>query len=172
MFAVGLTGGIASGKTTISDLFAARGVTVIDTDVISRQLLEPGELAFDQVCEHFGEDVLQADAGPQAEQALGHQPGLRKGLPRALGGGLQAAGEQVRDRRVDPFAQRAHVLAAGGVLHEGGQQGALLSPGVQASTGQYRELSGVSTSSIKMISPSCQPNSNLVSARMIPRSAA
>ena len=43
MYAVGLTGGIASGKTTISNLFARLGVPVIDTDVISRQLLEPGE---------------------------------------------------------------------------------------------------------------------------------
>ncbi len=61
MFSVGLTGGIASGKTTISDLFAARGIPVIDTDIISRQLLEPGELAFGQVCEHFGGEILQPD---------------------------------------------------------------------------------------------------------------
>ncbi len=61
MFAVGLTGGIASGKTTISNLFAARGVPVIDTDVISRQLLAPGELAYRQVCEHFGDAILLDD---------------------------------------------------------------------------------------------------------------
>lgn len=61
MFAVGLTGGIASGKTTISNLFAARGIPVIDTDVISRQLLEPGELAYCQVCGHFGDAILQSD---------------------------------------------------------------------------------------------------------------
>ena len=61
MFAVGLTGGIASGKTTISDLFAKRGVAVVDTDMISRALLEPGELAFDQVCAHFGKDIIDAD---------------------------------------------------------------------------------------------------------------
>ena len=61
MFSVGLTGGIASGKTTISDLFAKIGVPVVDTDTISRQLLEPGELAFEQVCEHFGDDILDQD---------------------------------------------------------------------------------------------------------------
>jgi dephospho-CoA kinase len=44
MYAVGLTGGIASGKTMISNLFAELGVPIIDTDVISRKLLEPGEL--------------------------------------------------------------------------------------------------------------------------------
>ncbi len=61
MFAVGLTGGIASGKTTISDLFAGRGVPVIDTDVISRSLLEPGEQAYSQVRAHFGDDIVDAD---------------------------------------------------------------------------------------------------------------
>jgi len=61
MFSIGLTGGIASGKTTISDLFAKMGVPVVDTDVISRNLLEPGELAFDQVCAHFGQGIVSAD---------------------------------------------------------------------------------------------------------------
>ena len=61
MFSVGLTGGIASGKTTISNMFAELGVTVIDTDVISRQLLQPGELAFDQVCAHFGAAIIDED---------------------------------------------------------------------------------------------------------------
>lgn len=61
MFSVGLTGGIASGKTTISNLFAKMGVPVVDTDIISRNLLEPGELAFDQVCAHFGPGIVSAD---------------------------------------------------------------------------------------------------------------
>ena len=58
MFSVGLTGGIASGKTTISNLFAELGVLVVDTDIISRNLLAPGEQAYHQVCAHFGEQVL------------------------------------------------------------------------------------------------------------------
>ncbi len=61
MFSVGLTGGIASGKTTISSLFAKLGVSVVDTDIISRKLLEPGELAFDQVCAHFGASIVNID---------------------------------------------------------------------------------------------------------------
>ena len=61
MFSVGLTGGIASGKTTISNLFADLGVPIIDTDVISRALLEPGEPAYEQVCHHFGDDILESD---------------------------------------------------------------------------------------------------------------
>ncbi len=63
MFSVGLTGGIASGKTTISNLFAAQGVPIIDTDVISRTLLQPGERAFSQVVDHFGESILADDGG-------------------------------------------------------------------------------------------------------------
>ena len=57
MFSVGLTGGIAAGKTTVSNLFAELGVPVVDTDIISRKLLEPGELAYDQVCAHFGDRI-------------------------------------------------------------------------------------------------------------------
>lgn len=60
MFSVGLTGGIASGKTTISNLFAQLGIPVIDTDVISRNLLAPGEQAYHQVCAHFGKQILFA----------------------------------------------------------------------------------------------------------------
>lgn len=58
MFSVGLTGGIASGKTTVSDLFQNLGVSVIDTDIISRQLLIQGEQAYEQVVEHFGPGIL------------------------------------------------------------------------------------------------------------------
>ena len=61
MFSVGLTGGIASGKTTVSNLFADLGVPIVDTDVISRKLLVPGEQAYQQVCDHFGTQILQAN---------------------------------------------------------------------------------------------------------------
>jgi len=57
MFSVGLTGGIAAGKTTISNLFSELGVPVVDTDIISRKLLEPGELAYDRVCTRFGDSI-------------------------------------------------------------------------------------------------------------------
>lgn len=54
---IGLTGGIGSGKSTVSGLFAALGVPVIDADVISRSLLEPGTDATKQVIEIFGNDI-------------------------------------------------------------------------------------------------------------------
>jgi len=57
-FRVALTGGIASGKSTVAELFAALGVPVIDTDVIARQVVEPGQPALAQVVAAFGEGVL------------------------------------------------------------------------------------------------------------------
>ena len=60
-FRIALTGGIASGKTTVADLFAALGVPVIDTDVIARDVVEPGQPALAEVVEAFGSDVLAPD---------------------------------------------------------------------------------------------------------------
>ena len=61
MLAIGLTGGIASGKTTVSKLFAKLGVPIIDTDLISRRLLELDQAGHKIVVEHFGDNVLDAD---------------------------------------------------------------------------------------------------------------
>jgi dephospho-CoA kinase len=58
---VGLTGGIASGKTTVARLFAARGVTVIDTDEIARDVVAPGSAVLARVVEAFGPEVLNPE---------------------------------------------------------------------------------------------------------------
>ena len=55
---VALTGGIASGKTAVSDRFAALGASVVDTDVIARELVEPGSPALADIADHFGDDIL------------------------------------------------------------------------------------------------------------------
>jgi dephospho-CoA kinase len=60
-FRVALTGGIASGKTTVANLFATHGVPVIDTDVIAREVVEPGQPALAAVVEAFGTQVLAED---------------------------------------------------------------------------------------------------------------
>jgi len=57
---IGLTGGIASGKSTVADLFAEHHAPIIDTDVIARQLVQPGEPALDEIRAAFGDDVLDA----------------------------------------------------------------------------------------------------------------
>jgi dephospho-CoA kinase len=60
-YRVALTGGIASGKTAVANLFAARGIPVIDTDIIAREVVEPGQPALAAVVTAFGEAVLDAD---------------------------------------------------------------------------------------------------------------
>ncbi|GAB1268812.1 dephospho-CoA kinase [Aurantivibrio infirmus] len=61
MFIVGLTGGIGSGKTAVSDTFKSLGVDIIDADVASRIVVEKGQPALRQIAEHFGKDILQED---------------------------------------------------------------------------------------------------------------
>jgi dephospho-CoA kinase len=61
MFSVGLTGGIGSGKSTVADLFAARGVPVVDTDVIAHQITAPEGVAMPQIREQFGAEFVAAD---------------------------------------------------------------------------------------------------------------
>ena len=60
-FRVGLTGGIASGKSLVADEFAAVGVPVIDTDLIAREVVEPGEPALARIVERFGPEIIAAD---------------------------------------------------------------------------------------------------------------
>ena len=60
-FVVALTGGIASGKTAVSDRFAELGVPVIDTDVIAHQVVEPGQPALEAVASEFGKIILDQD---------------------------------------------------------------------------------------------------------------
>ncbi|HHX24746.1 MAG TPA: dephospho-CoA kinase [Thermoanaerobacterales bacterium] len=61
MLIVGLTGGIASGKSTVSLLLKNKGAVIIDADEISRNILIPGKPAWTKVIEHFGEKVLRDD---------------------------------------------------------------------------------------------------------------
>lgn len=58
---IGLTGGIGSGKTAVSERFEALGIEVIDADVASRAVVEPGGAALDAIAEHFGSEVIAAD---------------------------------------------------------------------------------------------------------------
>lgn len=61
MIEVGLTGGIASGKSVVSGMLAGLGAHVVDADVLARQALEPGRDAFAEVVRRFGEGILSPD---------------------------------------------------------------------------------------------------------------
>lgn len=57
-YIVGLTGGIGCGKTTVSNLFQAYGVPVIDADIVARQVVAPDSPCLNAITEHFGPDIL------------------------------------------------------------------------------------------------------------------
>lgn len=71
VFTVVLTGGIASGKTSVSDRFRRLGVPVIDTDVIARQLVEPGQPALARIAEIFGSGILDSTGGLDRKKMRG-----------------------------------------------------------------------------------------------------
>ena len=58
---VGLTGGIGSGKSTVAELFAKLGVSIIDADVIARELVEPERPAYREIVAQFGPGILNTD---------------------------------------------------------------------------------------------------------------
>ncbi len=70
VLSVALTGGIASGKSTVADLLAARGALLIDSDVLAREVVEPGTPGLAAIVERFGPGVLTAD-GSLDRQELG-----------------------------------------------------------------------------------------------------
>ncbi len=70
MAVVGLTGGIASGKSTVAARLRERGVPVVDADRVAREVVEPGQPALEAIRARFGEGVMQAD-GALDRGALG-----------------------------------------------------------------------------------------------------
>lgn len=98
-FVVGLTGGIGSGKTLVSDRLAELGVPIIDTDVIAREIVAPNAPALKELVMQFGDEILQEDGGldrdrlrelafssPENKQALDGitHPAIRKETMRQL----------------------------------------------------------------------------------------
>lgn len=61
MLVIGITGGIGSGKTAATDRFQEHGITVVDADVASRVIVEPGRPALKKIAEHFGSNMLLED---------------------------------------------------------------------------------------------------------------
>jgi dephospho-CoA kinase len=70
MKVVGLTGGIASGKSFVAEILASYGAVIIDADMLSRQVVEPGEPAYHAVIRTFGKGILRTD-GSLDRKALG-----------------------------------------------------------------------------------------------------
>lgn len=105
---VGLTGGIASGKSVVAHLFAGLGAVIIDTDVIAREIVAPGQPALNEIAHRFGESILDADGGLDRQalrQLIFADPEARKQLeailhPRIQFETMRQAGEAGGDYQV------------------------------------------------------------------------
>ena len=97
MLRIGLTGGIGSGKSTVAALFAHRGIPVIDTDVIARELVGPGQPALAEIAREFGNDLVTAngelDRG-RLRQRVFDDPAARRRLEAILHPRIRAAVQQ------------------------------------------------------------------------------
>jgi dephospho-CoA kinase len=58
---VGLTGGIGSGKSVVSDMFESLGIDIVDADIVAREVVEPGKPALQSIAKQFGDEVLLID---------------------------------------------------------------------------------------------------------------
>ncbi|KAI0780541.1 CoaE-domain-containing protein [Trametes elegans] len=83
MLVVGLTGGIATGKSTVSSLLRAHGLPIVDADVLARKVVEPGTPALAAIARAFGPGVLRAD-GTLDRAALGALVFADEGKRRVL----------------------------------------------------------------------------------------
>ena len=71
MYLIGLTGGIASGKSTVARRLAEHGAIIIDADIISREVVAPGTPALEAIAQEFGTGILGADGALDRAQLGG-----------------------------------------------------------------------------------------------------
>jgi len=86
-FRIGLTGGIASGKSTVANLFAALGVPIVDTDLLAREVVAPGSPLLRQITGHFGIQVQGGDGSlnrQELRKRIFEDPEQRKWLEALL----------------------------------------------------------------------------------------
>lgn len=103
---VGLTGGIASGKSAVSALFAGLGVPVIDTDLLAREVVAPGQPALAELVAHFGPEILDASGAldrRQLRERVFAEPQQRKALEAVLHPRIRALAQTRLAALTDPY---------------------------------------------------------------------
>lgn len=98
VFRVGLTGGIASGKSTVARLFESLGVPVIDTDILAREVVAPGQPLLGQIAARFGPDVLAADGSldrARLRSLVFGDPAARSDLEQLMHPAIRARLEEI-----------------------------------------------------------------------------
>ena len=118
MFIVGLTGGIGSGKSTVADLFVARGAALVDTDAIAHDITGPQGIAIPLLRERFGDGILRPDGAldrPAMRQRVFSDPASRRALEAILHPLIRAESD-----RLCQAAQAPYVILAVPLLVESG----------------------------------------------------
>jgi dephospho-CoA kinase len=108
---VGLTGGIASGKSLVADELAARGAIIIDADVLAREVVEPGALALAAIVDRFGAQVLRDGQLDRARlaQIVFADPLARRDLERIVHPAVRARAAEL-ERAAGDAAVVVHVI--------------------------------------------------------------
>ena len=129
MLKVGLTGGIASGKTVVGEMLVALGAHLIQADALAHELMRPGEAVYQEVVRHFGTEILNADGTVNrkrlAEAAFGgkSQPSRIQELNKIVhpvvvqrqDAWMEETG--LRDTHAIAIAEAALILEAGAAKH-------------------------------------------------------
>lgn len=123
MVVVGLTGGIATGKSTVAAMFAARGAAVVDADRIAHALQEPGQPCHHQILEAFGTEILDG-TGRIDRRRLGArvfaEPAARRRLEAIMHPAIRAACEN--EIRAAEASGRPVCLVDAALILESGQR--------------------------------------------------
>jgi len=123
---VGLTGGIATGKSTVSAMFAHLGARVIDADVLAREVVFPGQPAYAQIVLEFGREVLQED-GHLDRKRLGamvfRDPARRKRLEEITHPAIRKRQERILSVLEEEAFGGIVIWDAALLIESGGQKG-------------------------------------------------
>ena len=109
MILVGLTGGIGSGKSTVSEMLAARGAEIVDADVITRDVQRPGSPVIDKIVERFGQSVVDSH-GALIRPALAEIVFSDADALRDLNGIVHPAVAKEMNRRVEDARPTGTIL--------------------------------------------------------------
>jgi len=106
---VGLTGGIASGKSSVAAILRRLGAAVIDADELSREVVQPGEVAWQEIVDAFGAEVLQPDQTidrQRLRRIIFNDPAARKNLEVIIHPRVRALAEQ----RIQEYAAAGYEI--------------------------------------------------------------
>lgn len=119
---IGITGGIASGKSTVSDYIKSKGYPVLDADIYARKVVEPGSEGLKEIVEAFGEDALNED-GTMNRQYVGSLIFNDKEKRDILNGITHPKIRQMMNDERDFYLKTTHVFQDIPLLFENGLEG-------------------------------------------------